>query len=261
MAYRDTSVSVLCRELRGRWAAETGRLGEMMQESAQVALFWLRANAERYGIDPAFPRDSDVHLHVSGAAPKEGASAGVTMAAALASAFTGRPLRDGLAMTGGRDHPLRRGASRRRHPGQGAGRALLRPDARHPAAPEPPAGRRDARRRLHFEFGRRKPVGRAVPSLRRTSTASSGSRAPISALPSSANARRASRTAVRLVAELRFAVRAASRYVLPEIRSWASTTASATNVFPLDGADHENREAAVVRELADHAAPPAGAAA
>ena len=80
--------------------ALTGRLGEMMQESAQVALFWLRATAERYGIDPAFPRDSDVHLHVSGEAPKEGASAGVTMAAALASAFTGRPLRGGLAMTG-----------------------------------------------------------------------------------------------------------------------------------------------------------------
>ena len=80
--------------------ALTGRLGEMMQESAQVALSWLRANAERYGIDPAFPRDTDVHLHVSGEAPKEGASAGVTMAAALASVFTGRPLRGGLAMTG-----------------------------------------------------------------------------------------------------------------------------------------------------------------
>ena len=80
--------------------ALTGRLGEMMQESAQVALSWLRANAERYGIDPAFPRDTDVHLHVSGEAPKEGASPGVTMAAALVSVFTGRPLRGGLAMTG-----------------------------------------------------------------------------------------------------------------------------------------------------------------
>ena len=80
--------------------ALTGRLGEMMQESAQVALSWLRANAERYGIDPAFPRDTDVRLHVSGEAPKEGASAGVTLAAALVSVFTGRPLRGGLAMTG-----------------------------------------------------------------------------------------------------------------------------------------------------------------
>ena len=78
----------------------TGRLGEAMQESAQVALSWVRAHAERYGIDPGFPRDTDVHLHVSGEAPKDGASAGVTMAAALVSACTGRPLRAGLAMTG-----------------------------------------------------------------------------------------------------------------------------------------------------------------
>ena len=80
--------------------ALTGRLGEAMQESAQVALSWLRANAARYGIDPGFPRDTDVHLHLSGEVPKEGASAGVTMVAALVSACTGRPLRAGLAMTG-----------------------------------------------------------------------------------------------------------------------------------------------------------------
>ena len=78
----------------------TGRLGEAMQESAQVALSWLRAHAGRYGIDPGFPRDTDVHLHLSGEVPKEGASAGVTMVAALVSAFTGRPLRSDLAMTG-----------------------------------------------------------------------------------------------------------------------------------------------------------------
>ena len=71
-----------------------------MQESARVALSWLRAHAERYGIDPGFPQDTDVHLHLSGEVPKEGASAGVTMAAALVSACTGRPLRAGLAMTG-----------------------------------------------------------------------------------------------------------------------------------------------------------------
>ena len=79
----------------------TGRLGEVMQESVQVALSWLRANAERYGIDPAFLRDTDVHLHVqSGEVPKEGASAGVTMVAALVSAFTGCVVRGDLAMTG-----------------------------------------------------------------------------------------------------------------------------------------------------------------
>ena len=71
----------------------TGRLGEVMQESGRVALSWLRANAERYGVDPAFCRDT-------GEVPKEGASAGVTMVAALVSAFTGRVVRGDLAMTG-----------------------------------------------------------------------------------------------------------------------------------------------------------------
>ena len=75
----------------------TGRQGEVMQESARTALSWLRANAGRYGIDPAFHRETDIHLQVqSGAGPKEGASAGV----ALVSAFTGRPVRGDLAMTG-----------------------------------------------------------------------------------------------------------------------------------------------------------------
>ena len=79
----------------------TGRQGEVMQESARTALSWLRANAGRYGIDPAFHRETDIHLQVqSGAGPKEGASAGVAMAAALVSAFTGRRVRGDLAMTG-----------------------------------------------------------------------------------------------------------------------------------------------------------------
>ena len=72
-----------------------------MRESARAALSWLRANAGRYGLDPAFHRSSDVHLHVqSGEVAKEGASAGVTMAVALVSAFTGRVVRGDLAMTG-----------------------------------------------------------------------------------------------------------------------------------------------------------------
>ena len=80
----------------------TGRLGEAAQESARTALSWLRANAARYGLDSAIHRDADVHVHVQpGAGPIEGASAGVTMAAALVSAFTGRPVRGDLAMTGG----------------------------------------------------------------------------------------------------------------------------------------------------------------
>ena len=79
----------------------TGRQGEVMRESARTAQAWLRVNAARYGLDPDFQRDTDVHLHVQSAEiPKEGASAGVTMAAALVSAFTRRPVRADVAMTG-----------------------------------------------------------------------------------------------------------------------------------------------------------------
>jgi len=79
----------------------TGHLGDVMKESARTALSWFRANAQRYGVDPAFYKDSEVHLHVpSGAVPKDGPSAGVTMVCALASELTGRPVRGDIAMTG-----------------------------------------------------------------------------------------------------------------------------------------------------------------
>ncbi len=79
----------------------TGHLGDVMKESARAALSWLRANASRYGIDPDFYRTSELHLHVpSGAIPKDGPSAGVTMAAALCSELSRRPVRGDLAMTG-----------------------------------------------------------------------------------------------------------------------------------------------------------------
>jgi ATP-dependent Lon protease len=79
----------------------TGHLGDVMKESARAALSWLRANASRYGIDPDFYRSSEVHLHVpSGAIPKDGPSAGVTMVTALCSELSGRPVRGDLAMTG-----------------------------------------------------------------------------------------------------------------------------------------------------------------
>ena len=79
----------------------TGHLGDVMKESARAALSWLRANASRYGVDPAFYGEAEVHLHVpSGAIPKDGPSAGVTMVAALVSELTGRPVRGDLAMTG-----------------------------------------------------------------------------------------------------------------------------------------------------------------
>jgi ATP-dependent Lon protease len=79
----------------------TGHLGDVMKESARTALSWFRANAQHYGVDPAFYKDSEVHLHVpSGAVPKDGPSAGVTMVAALASQLTHRPVRGDIAMTG-----------------------------------------------------------------------------------------------------------------------------------------------------------------
>ena len=79
----------------------TGSLGDVMKESARAALSWTRANATAWGIDPDFYRGAEIHLHVpSGAIPKDGPSAGVTMAVALVSELTGRPVRGDIAMTG-----------------------------------------------------------------------------------------------------------------------------------------------------------------
>jgi ATP-dependent Lon protease len=85
----------------GKQFTMTGHLGEVMQESMRAALTWVRANAERYGIDPDFFRKQDIHIHVpSGAIPKDGPSAGVAMVTALVSLLTGRPIRPRVAMTG-----------------------------------------------------------------------------------------------------------------------------------------------------------------
>ncbi|HTM25186.1 MAG TPA: endopeptidase La [Vicinamibacterales bacterium] len=79
----------------------TGHLGDVMKESARTALSWFRAHAEHYGVDPSFYKDAEIHLHVpSGAIPKDGPSAGVTMVSALASQLTSRPVRGDIAMTG-----------------------------------------------------------------------------------------------------------------------------------------------------------------
>jgi ATP-dependent Lon protease len=79
----------------------TGQLGDVMKESARAALSWFRAHAAAFGADPDFFKTAEIHMHVpSGAIPKDGPSAGVTLTTALASELTRRPVRGDIAMTG-----------------------------------------------------------------------------------------------------------------------------------------------------------------
>ena len=79
----------------------TGQLGDVMKESAEAALSFIRSNAEELGIDPTFHEKTDIHIHVpAGAIPKDGPSAGVTMLSAMVSLLTGRRLKLDVAMTG-----------------------------------------------------------------------------------------------------------------------------------------------------------------
>ena len=79
----------------------TGKLGDVMKESCEIAVSFIRENAERLGIDPDFYKNNDIHIHVpEGAVPKDGPSAGITITTALVSVLTGRAVKRNIAMTG-----------------------------------------------------------------------------------------------------------------------------------------------------------------
>jgi ATP-dependent Lon protease len=85
---------------KGAWTI-TGQLGDVMKESAQAALSFVRARARDLAVDPDFLQSSDIHIHVpAGAVPKDGPSAGVAMTIALVSLLSGIPVREDVAMTG-----------------------------------------------------------------------------------------------------------------------------------------------------------------
>jgi ATP-dependent Lon protease len=79
----------------------TGQLGEVMQESAQAAHSWVRAHARELGLEPSWFTENDIHVHIpAGAVPKDGPSAGITMATAIVSLVRGVPVSDEVGMTG-----------------------------------------------------------------------------------------------------------------------------------------------------------------
>ena len=105
LAWTPTGGSVLFVEATkmpgGKHLFTTGQLGDVMKESAHAAMSYVRSHGPELGIDPAFYKDSDIHLHVpAGAIPKDGPSAGVTMLTAIASLLSGRKVKPRTAMTG-----------------------------------------------------------------------------------------------------------------------------------------------------------------
>ena len=95
-------LTVECLAMPGTGALQlTGKLGDVMQESAKAALSWARAHSEPWGLEADYFKKHDIHIHVpEGAVPKDGPSAGVTLTTALVSVLTGIPVRQDIAMTG-----------------------------------------------------------------------------------------------------------------------------------------------------------------
>ncbi|MBQ2740898.1 MAG: endopeptidase La [Clostridia bacterium] len=101
-AYGGTTLTVEATKVAGKGEILlTGKLGDVMKESARAALTFVRANAKEYGIDENLFETNNVHVHVpEGATPKDGPSAGITIATAILSVFTGKKVRTDVAMTG-----------------------------------------------------------------------------------------------------------------------------------------------------------------
>ena len=125
----------------------TGQLGEVMRESARAGLSWIRAHADELGIEREVFEKYTLHIHVpAGGIPKDGPSAGITMALAMVSAFTGIPVQEGRG-DDGRDHAAWSRPAHRRPEEQDPRRAPLRCRDGDPAAEEPEGPRSTSRRR------------------------------------------------------------------------------------------------------------------
>ena len=101
-AVGGTTLTIEVSAMHGKGEVQlTGKLGDVMKESARAAISYIRSNSEAYGIEDSAFGNTDIHIHVpEGATPKDGPSAGITMATAILSAFTKKPVRGDIAMTG-----------------------------------------------------------------------------------------------------------------------------------------------------------------